>query len=107
MRTAPKTDRMSTREATVAKLKAHEAELRDAGIVSLALFGSVARGEDRPESDVDVVVRLDPDAHIGFRIVGLERRVGDLVGRPVQMLTEPITNARLRGNVERDRHRVF
>jgi hypothetical protein len=99
---------VSTQDGMVATLLAHEPELRAAGVHALSLFGSVARGDDRPESDVDVAVRLDPEAHLGlFRFVGLEQRLTELLGRPVQLLHEPIENLRLRANVERDRRRVF
>lgn len=99
---------MDTRDHLVATLQAHEAELRAAGIRALALFGSVARGDDRPGSDVDLVVRLDPEAHLGlFRFVGLEQRLSDLLGRSVQLVPEPISNTRLQANVDRDRRRVF
>jgi hypothetical protein len=82
--------------------------LRASGIRGLALFGSTARGDDRPDSDVDLAVLLEPEAHIGlFRFVGLEQRLSDLLGRPVQLLAEPIENARLRANIFRDRRRVF
>jgi uncharacterized protein len=46
----------------IATLRAHEAELRTAGVQSLSLLGSVARGEATEASDVDVLVRLTPDA---------------------------------------------
>ena len=45
------------REQVIAALRAHEEEFRAAGVVSVSLFGSVARGES-PAHDVDVVVRL-------------------------------------------------
>jgi len=40
-------------------LAAHNAELRDQGVKSLAVFGSVARGDARPDSDVDLLVEFD------------------------------------------------
>ena len=43
----------------IAKLREHEVELKDAGIVRLSLFGSVARGEATPESDVDLMGDFD------------------------------------------------
>jgi hypothetical protein len=99
---------VDTRDHVVATLQAHEAELRASGIRGLALFGSTSRGDDRPDSDVDLAVLLEPVAHIGlFRFVGLEQRLSDLLGRPVQLLAEPIENARLRANIFRDRRRVF
>jgi predicted nucleotidyltransferase len=42
------------RDAAIAKLKAHEAELKRLGVQSLYLFGSTARGEARDDSDVDL-----------------------------------------------------
>jgi predicted nucleotidyltransferase len=45
------------RSQVIAALKAHEAELRNAGVVSASVFGSVARGEDSAD-DVDLAVRL-------------------------------------------------
>src|SRR5271165_6744585 len=44
----------------IATVRAHEAELRRAGVRHLSLFGSVARGEAADESDVDLLVELDP-----------------------------------------------
>ena len=43
----------------IARLKAREAELRARDVRSLALFGSTARDEARPESDIDLLVELD------------------------------------------------
>jgi uncharacterized protein len=59
------------RDDIVAALRAHEAELRAAGVASLSLFGSTARGDEQETSDVDVLVRLEPDpARDGFAYFG-------------------------------------
>jgi hypothetical protein len=50
------------KEPVVATLKALEPELRERGILSAAVFGSVVRGQARPDSDVDVLVDIDPAA---------------------------------------------
>jgi len=95
-------------EQGIATLRAHEAELRDAGIRRLSLFGSVARGEADAKSDVDLAVEFDPGAGIDLiRLVGLEREIGDILGRRVEILPEPIEKLRLRVNVERDRLVVY
>jgi hypothetical protein len=52
--------RANTREEIVSTLRAHQTDLRRVGIVSLSLFGSVARGDARPDSDVDVAIRIIP-----------------------------------------------
>lgn len=95
-------------EAVVAALRAHELELRQAGIRRLSLFGSVARGEATADSDVDLAAELDPDAHIGlFKLGALERRLAEILGRKVDLLTEPAEMGRLQSNIERDRQRAF
>lgn len=105
---AAATTRTATAERVLAALRAHEAELRADGIRRLSLFGSVARGDDEAESDVDLAAELDPEARIDLvRLVGLERRIGELLGRPVDLLPEPVEKPRLRANIERDRVRAF
>ncbi len=95
-------------EHVIATLRAHEAELHHAGIRHLSLLGSVARGDAEIDSDVDLVVELDPEARIGlFGLGALERRLADLIGRPVDLLPEPIEKPRLRTNIDRDRRRAF
>jgi predicted nucleotidyltransferase len=92
----------------VAALRAREPVLRQAGITRLSLFGSVARNEAGPGSDIDLAAEFDPAAKMDLiRLVGLEQELGDLLGREVQILPEPIRKERLRANVERDRIRAF
>lgn len=95
-------------EQVIATLRAREPELRQAGIRRLSLLGSVARGDAEAESDVDLAVEFDPAAEMDLiRLVALERRIGETLGRPVEILPEPIENPRLRANVERDRRIAF
>jgi predicted nucleotidyltransferase len=98
----------TTADEVVARLRAHATELRAAGIRHLSLFGSVARGEAGPESDIDLAVELDPEAHISLiGLIGLESKLGKLLGRRVDLLSEPIQRPRLRANVDRDRRHAF
>lgn len=95
-------------DSIIATLRAHGRELRCAGVRHLSLFGSVARGEADDRSDVDLAVELDPAAHVGlFRLVGLQRRLSEILGRSVDLLPEPAENPRLRHNIEQDRRRAF
>jgi uncharacterized protein len=100
--------RGTTADAIAAALRAHEAELRAAGLHSVSLFGSVARGEADADSDIDLVARLDPDAHVGLiRLAAIELRLEEILRRKVDLLTEPVGKQRLRANIERDRRLVF
>ncbi|MDO9295140.1 nucleotidyltransferase family protein, partial [Bradyrhizobium sp.] len=49
-----------TRDEIIEKLKERETDLRAQGVAHAALFGSVARGDDNPDSDIDILVDLDP-----------------------------------------------
>lgn len=95
-------------DAITATLRRHDTELRGAGIRHLSLFGSVAREEAGLASDIDLAVELDPDAHIGlFRLVALQRRLSEILGRMVDLVPEPVENPRLQWNIDRDRRRAF
>jgi hypothetical protein len=89
-------------------LRAHQQVLRQAGITRLSLFGSVARNESGPDSDIDLAAEFNPGARISLLdVVRLERELGELLGREVQILPEPIRKERLRKNVDQDRIRAF
>ena len=95
-------------QTIIAALRAHEAELRQAGIRRLSVFGSAARGEAEADSDIDLAAELDPKARIGlFRLTALERRLSEILGRDVDLLPEPVENARLQSGIDRDRLRAF
>ncbi len=68
-------------------LTEHKAELRERfGVARLALFGSYARGEATPVSDVDVLVAFERP--IGWEIVDLHDYLEALLGLPVDLVTE-------------------
>lgn len=97
-----------TADEVIATLRAHAPELWQAGIRHVGLFGSLARGEASPASDIDLAVELDPATRIGLiRLAGLERRRAELLGHTVGLRPEPIEQPRVRANVERDRRRAF
>jgi predicted nucleotidyltransferase len=100
------------RDDILAALRAHESELRAAGVTSLSLFGSAARGDGQETSDVDVLVRLEPDpARNGFAYFGffeqLANRLEAIVHRRVDVIAEPVLKPGLRREVEKDRVVAF
>jgi predicted nucleotidyltransferase len=77
------------RDEALRTLKEHEEELRERGVMHLRLFGSVARDEATPESDVDLLAEFDPSVRISLVTLGsLEHRLSVLLDAPVD-LTSP------------------
>jgi predicted nucleotidyltransferase len=70
------------------------------GAHNVRLFGSVARGEDDPDSDVDVLVDMDPDRSLLDR-AALQVALEDLLGRRVDVATVPSLKERIRERVLR------
>ncbi len=70
----------------VATLQAHAEDLRRRGIAHAALFGSTARGQDRPESDIDILVELAPEVGI-MAFSELRGHLSGILGRPVDLVT--------------------
>jgi len=69
-------------------------------IRKLALFGSVLRDDFRPESDVDVLVEFEPDAHVGLiALAGMEIELSRLLGRPTEIHTAKGLNPQFRDTV--------
>jgi uncharacterized protein len=73
------------REHVIATLRRHEQELKAAGIIHLRLHGSMARAEAQT-SDVDLIAELDRTKRLSLLdMVGLENRLSDLLGVPVDL----------------------
>jgi len=57
------------------------------GVARLEVMGSFARGEEGPDSDLDILVTFKPGVRIGLEFVALQDELEDLTGRPVDLLT--------------------
>ena len=90
------------REFVVSLLTEHKPVLEQRfGVTKLALFGSFARDTAGAESNVDVLVDFDGPAS-SERYFGVQFYLEDLLGRPVDLVTESALRPRLRSYVERD-----
>ncbi len=63
-----------------------EALARQYGVGNIRVFGSVARGESRPDSDLDLLV--DAERGLGLRLFALQEDLTALVGRPVDLVID-------------------
>ena len=90
----------------LALLREHKLAMAERfGVVDLALFGSTVRDEAGPDSDVDILVSFDrptdPDCYFGVQFY-----IEDLLGRPVDLVTDKALRAELRPYVEAEAVRV-
>jgi len=77
---------MSLLTSILTKLRAHEVELRERGVVHVAVFGSVAREENRADSDVDLFVDLTPEVAADFfAYAGIAADLEEIVGQDVDV----------------------
>ena len=95
-------------QETVARLQAHQAELHQRGVRHAAVFGSVARGDARPDSDTDILIELDPAHPLGlFAYASLARYIMDLVGAPTDIVNRQTVKPLLRETIGREAVDVF
>jgi uncharacterized protein len=91
-----------TRQAILDLLRAEAPALRRKyAVKSLALFGSMARGDDHEDSDVDVLVTFEGTATFD-NFMGLKLDLEDLFGRRVDLGTPNTLRPEMRAEVERD-----
>ncbi len=69
------------------------------GVARLDVFGSVARGDARPDSDVDVLYELAAGARLGWEIEDLADELAVVLGRPVDLVSRRYLHRQLRDSV--------
>jgi predicted nucleotidyltransferase len=96
------------REQVIRALRAHEKELNDASVVRLSLFGSTARGEASPDSDVDLLAAFDRSRKLSLLdVAGIQMKLSRLVGCEVDLSEEGTLKPRVRSRVEPEAVRAF
>ena len=74
----------------------------------LSVFGSVTRGDDGPESDLDVLVEFESDARVGFLLLGkMSRELSGMAGRRVDLVLKAGLKPAIRDHVLREAEVVF
>jgi uncharacterized protein len=96
-----------TRQETIRCLHEHQAELRRLGVERLFLFGSVARGEDRQDSDVDLFFD-HPEGSIGlFQLMDVREAAARILGRKADVTTRRSLHPLLKRRIEASAIQVF
>ncbi len=97
-----------TREHALATLRRLRLPLEARGIAHAALVGSVARGQDRDNSDVDVVVTPASGRRLDLiDLGGVQTLLDDGFGREVDLIVEPVKKPELRKALAQDRLDAF
>jgi hypothetical protein len=76
-------------------------------VVRAELFGSLARGDDTPGSDVDLLVVYDENRPKGFRAFSIYGDLEDSLGRPVDIVQEKLLHGFIKDNIREDREVIY
>jgi predicted nucleotidyltransferase len=95
------------RDHVIATLRAHEPDLHRVGVARLYLFGSVARQEAGPNSDVDLFFDTDNPRFSLIELVDVRERVSDILGAETDVMTRASLHPMLRQRIEAEALCVF
>lgn len=96
------------RDELIAKLRETVPALKAEGVTSLAIFGSRSRGDARPDSDLDVLVEVDPNAEFSLLdLVGVQHIVQDATGLETQATLRSDLDQRMAERIADDLVKVF
>lgn len=88
------------RQDAIGILKKHRKALQSRGVRHAALFGSTARGEAGPRSDIDILIELDPELPLdAFTYAGIKLDIADLFDGPVDVVNRAGLKPHLRSAV--------
>jgi uncharacterized protein len=74
-----------TREEIIATIRKNAEAIRAEGVTKLAIFGSRVRGDNRADSDIDVLIDVEPDVSFSILdLIGVEQIIQDATGLPTQ-----------------------
>ena len=85
----------------IARLRENEAVLRERGVAHAALFGSRARGDDGPDSDIDIMIEIVPEAiEDVYSYVNLKSYIAALFSEPVDVVSREFLKSAIRPPAE-------
>src|ERR1700680_1642009 len=96
------------RATLVEVLRTYDAALRENGATALFVFGSRARGNEQPDSDVDLFIDYNPTAKIPnmFRLMQIEEKISEALGISVTITTRDALHPLMKESIERDAVRI-
>ena len=95
------------RDEAIARLRQHEAELRQLGVQRLYLFGSTARGEAREDSDIDLFFDYERGKLGLFELMDVKEQVSRILGRKADIMTRDSLHKILRSQIETSALQIF
>lgn len=94
---------VSIKNEVVKKLEEHLPEIRERfGIEMLGVFGSVSRGEDKPDSDIDILYRFKAGIKTYHAMLELVDYLEELFGRPVDLTAADWISPMLKSHIDAD-----
>jgi predicted nucleotidyltransferase len=98
-----------SRTDLIEALRKYDAALRENGATGLFLFGSRARGTNRPDSDLDLFIDFDPAEKVPniFRLMQVEDEISKSLGIPVTITTRNALHPTMRNRIVQDAVRVL